>query len=231
MAASMGPALAAAVDRNDAEGMAARESMAEFANKLAELDALLQDSDDESCVARRRAAPEPESLWQLRKVGLEIQTPWSRMLLSGSKTIETRRYPLPAALLGRPISVLETDEGQARISGLPDEVPAGDAAVRLAGTVTFGSCVEYSSLAEWLRDECRHCVPSDSPYAWTSDQVVFGWVVEAAAPFDKPGQAPVLRRRHRSLFELEPEDFDDDSHTTQLEKKMRCGMSVSEVSS
>jgi len=120
-AASMGPALAAAIKDNDAEGHAAREAVAAFAAKAAELDMLLaNDSDDEVSTTQievpKNVAPRPdaaellarrlellasETSWQLRTVGLEVQRPWSRYLLSGAKTIETRRYSLPVILIGR----------------------------------------------------------------------------------------------------------------------------------
>jgi hypothetical protein len=41
-------------------------------------------------------------------VCLEVQAPFGHALLSGLKTVETRRYPLPPQLLGIPLSIMET---------------------------------------------------------------------------------------------------------------------------
>jgi len=218
----MGPALAAAIKDNDAEGHAAREAVAAFAAKAAELDMLLaNDSDDEVSTTQievpKNVAPRPdaaellarrlellasETSWQLRTVGLEVQRPWSRYLLSGAKTIETRRYSLPVILIGREIVLLETAEATAGISALPDEVPAGDQAVQLVGTLTFGSCFEYTTSESWSADQCRHGVAQDSPYAWTKEQTIFGWAVQATVQYEQPQSTPALRRRMRSLFEV-----------------------------
>lgn len=216
-AAELTDALKAACDDNDAEGLAARKAAAEFAASMAELDALMEDSDDEPLRAKAEAPKasadellesnlerlERETAWQFRRVGLELQRPWASLVLDGTKTVETRSYPLPAALLGRPVAVLETQEGTAGSSALPDEVPADDPSVRLLGTVTFSSNLAYASHEEWLADFPRHRVPADSPYAWTKDRVVFGWVVGAAQPNAQPSGAPSLSRRLRSLFELD----------------------------
>lgn len=213
-AAMMGSGLAAAVDCNDAEGFAAREAVTAFAAKAAELDALLADSDDEPLLSRIGAwkldfseddSPgdhNEESDWQLRSIGLEVQRPYAKLLLAGSKTVETRRYALPSALVGRPISVLETSEATADVSSLPDEVPAGCPAVHLVGTLTFGSCFQYKSMHEWRADEVRHGAPPNSPYAWSEDRPVFGWVVESAQAQEQVALVPALTRRFRSFFEI-----------------------------
>lgn len=53
-----------------------------------------------------------------RPVGLEMQRPWAGHLLEGRKTIETRQYDLPRALLNRRIEVLESRRGQDGVSSL-----------------------------------------------------------------------------------------------------------------
>ena len=42
--------------------------------------------------------------------GLELKEPWASAVLDGSKTIETRTYDLPAALVGKPLILLSTPE-------------------------------------------------------------------------------------------------------------------------
>jgi hypothetical protein len=55
-----------------------------------------------------------ESLFtpETRHYGLELQLPFSELLLSGTKTIETRAYPLPSTLLYRHILIIEAPAGQ-----------------------------------------------------------------------------------------------------------------------
>lgn len=91
--------------------------------------------------------------------GLEMKEPWASMVLSGEKTIETRTYPLPEQLVGRPMVLLATaaDSGSAGTSGLSDECPAGAAVV--VGLVTFGEVVRWESREAW---EVRSSVASSS---------------------------------------------------------------------
>ena len=67
--------------------------------------------------------------------GLETREPFASAMIRGEKTIETRRYDLPRALLGRPIVLLATPASDAPRSELRDVVPAGAATV--LGVVTF----------------------------------------------------------------------------------------------
>ena len=53
-----------------------------------------------------------------KPVGLEMQRPWAGHLLLGRKTIETRQYDLPRALLNRRIEVLESRKGEDGVSSL-----------------------------------------------------------------------------------------------------------------
>merc|ERR1712107_572420 len=122
-------------------------------------------------------------MWQFHCVGLEIQRPWSRMVLLGTKVVETRRYPLPPALIGRELLLLETQEAAARVSSLPDRVPEGDPLVQAIGTVTFSACIAYTTMEEWTADEPRHCVPADSNFAWATNQEIFGWVIAKVAAY------------------------------------------------
>ncbi|CAD7698812.1 unnamed protein product [Ostreobium quekettii] len=89
-------------------------------------------------------------------VALEVQEPWCKLLLSGAKTIETRRYPLPDDLLGRPLSLLQTPEGAPGQSGLPDIVPQGHPSAQLVAHIAFSEVKEYRSLQEWKADEKLH---------------------------------------------------------------------------
>ena len=142
---------------------------------------------------------------EIRQIGLELQQPWSGLLLDGIKTIETRGYPLPQALLHREISVIETAAGTAGRSALPNDVPAGHPGAVVAGLVRFESCIVYESRAAWLKDQGKHRVDPDSPYAMQDGgSIVYGWVVREATRTTGTSStpAPPLRRVMRSLFSI-----------------------------
>ena len=82
--------------------------------------------------------------------------------------------------------------------------------MRLAGTVRFDACFAYTSRDEWLKDEERHRVAADSPYAMEEGgAIVYGWVVaearRAVVNVEEDAaeeSAPPMRRVMRSLFQL-----------------------------
>lgn len=142
------------------------------------------------------------------RIALEVQRPFSQKLMDGSKTIETRGYQLPEPLLGRSIALVETDEGAANVSSLPNTVDAGYAGAKLVGHAIFRACVEYSSRAQWDADASKHLVPPESAYAYPEEGGAsarkWGWVVERCkAEPEGPQPVPTLRRRLRSLFVME----------------------------
>eukprot|EP00958_Prasinococcus_capsulatus_P024470 scaffold3826_cov407-Prasinococcus_capsulatus_cf.AAC.15 len=144
----------------------------------------------------------PDFGWNTCEVALELQAPYSQYILDGTKTIETRRYKLPSALLGRDLLLLETPEGITGVSGLPDEIEEGLQGARLIGTVRFESNLEYASKDQWVNDANKHRVPLDSAYAFTTKGSVFGWTVSHIHRWDRSKPVPRLRRRYRSLFEV-----------------------------
>ena len=135
-------------------------------------------------------------------VALEVQRPWSTLLLSGTKTVETRGYALPDALLARPLTIVET-EGVAGTSALPDAVLAGAKDAAVAGEVVFSSCFAYASRQAWLDDHSRHCVSPGGAYDWDGTAPLYGWVVGSASSWvDGSAAVPRMARRLRSLFEV-----------------------------
>ena len=136
------------------------------------------------------------------QMGLECQAPFAGLILKGTKSIETRAYRLPPQLLGRPLLLIETEEGAPGVTALPNVVPAGWAGARVKGTVVFGACIEYSSREKWDADADRHLVPSGSPYDFVEGGVKFGWVVERVERLAASQPVPEMRRRLRSLFAI-----------------------------
>jgi hypothetical protein len=103
--------------------------------------------------------PSTEAVQWPSLVGLEVQLPFSRYLVvDRNKTIETRTYALPVALLNVPIKVIQTPQQVPGTSALPDDIPAGDDRVLGVGTLTFTSCFQYNSETQWAGDHARHCV-------------------------------------------------------------------------
>ena len=136
----------------------------------------------------------------LPSVGLEIQSPWTTLILDGEKTIETRNYELPASLIGVDIAIVESPPGAAGVSSLGDAPKLG--AARIVGTVVFERCFRYASVEQWHADEPRHRVARDSPYTWAGDGDKYGWVVGRCTPV-LAVPTPPMRRKLRSLFEFQ----------------------------
>ena len=54
--------------------------------------------------------------------GINIQSPWSRLLIEGDKCVETRSYPIPEKYVGEDLGLIETPgkdgDFKARIIGI-----------------------------------------------------------------------------------------------------------------
>ena len=120
--------------------------------------------------------------------GLNIQWPWSELLLSGRKSIETRTYPLPKKYEGVELAVIETP-------GPKGKKEAGINKARITGTIIFGASFQYKSENEWRKDAKRHLVnPDDIQYSWTkTDNIVWGWTVEKVTRLKSHEAAPKKR--------------------------------------
>lgn len=112
--------------------------------------------------------------------GINIQFPISRAILSGKKTVETRTYPLPEKYVGKPLYFVETPGAD------------GDFDARIVAVIVFGESFPYKSKSEFSRDEPRHLVSNDSPYAW-KDRPKWGWPVASVSLLRAPRQAPRKR--------------------------------------
>lgn len=94
--------------------------------------------------------------------------PFSQLLISGEKSVETRDFPLPEQYIRTPI-VLVQSKG-------PD-TPA-DSLVAI-GQIQFTRCFEYADRSQWLADYGRHCVePDHAMFGFTPGEPKFGWNVE-----------------------------------------------------
>lgn len=122
-----------------------------------------------------------------RYSGLNIRWPWSELLLSGEKIVETRSYPLPAKYLGKPLAIIETfgkDQKRRKDVG----------GARVIGLITFEESFRYTSKSQWLGDFHRHRVPPDDPnFRYRPPQEKWGWVVRKVESITPPKKAPKRR--------------------------------------
>ena len=99
---------------------------------------------------------------------LNIQRLWARMLLEGEKTVEVRKYSL-RGYRGQELWVCETSGPK----------PRKDFKTRIIGAIRFDDDFEYAGTDMFARDEHRHCIKPDSPFAWDTDKhlKMYGWLV------------------------------------------------------
>ena len=128
---------------------------------------------------------------------LEVQFPFSALILSGEKTIETRAYPLPTSLHGVGILLCESSSGADCVSSIGDSVAAAQAGLSLIGEVFFSSSKEYKSQAEWDTDREKHKVPKESKYEWAPTEIGirYGWQIERVLIYTSPLPVTAMTRR------------------------------------
>lgn len=112
--------------------------------------------------------------------GLNVQSPWSSLLIKGVKNVETRSYPLPKKYEGVPLALIETPGGKKFKS-------------RIIGTITFSHCFKYKNEKSWKDDYNRHLVRPDDIYGWNENKPKYGWVVSNTVMFDHPLDPPKRR--------------------------------------
>ena len=133
-------------------------------------------------------------------VYIEVQLPWSMVVLQRKKSVETRTYPYPANLIGKRVFILQTQKGATGVSGLPDQIQADDPNLEVVGECVVNECVLYPTRRSWDLDYTRHKVPLDNPYGWSTKKDFFGWVVSNPVLYDISRPVPKLTRIHRSFF-------------------------------
>ena len=101
--------------------------------------------------------------------------------------------------------ILESQAGEARVSGLSDTMNENDLNenVKVVGWVIFDQVITYDHRSKFEADEKKHLVDQKSDYAWNSDtEVVYGWVVQEMDRFQQnPPAIQSLTRRMRSIFQ------------------------------
>jgi hypothetical protein len=110
--------------------------------------------------------------------GLNVQSPWSSLLINGEKSVETRSYPLPEKYEGVELALIET----------PGKY--GQFKCRIIGTITFSHSFEYPDKTSWVGDYNRHKVEENNEFFSWNDKPKYGWVVSDVKKFDDHIPAP-----------------------------------------
>jgi hypothetical protein len=119
--------------------------------------------------------------------GINIQWPWSQLIASGIKTVETRKYPIPEKYIDRPLALIETP-------GPRGKKEAGIEKARIIGVITFSESFEYKTVKQWRDDYERHCVPTNDPqFTYTKGTPKWGWEVASVIQFTRPIKAPTKK--------------------------------------
>ena len=113
--------------------------------------------------------------------GINIQWPFSQLIVSGRKTIETRNYSLPQKYIGTDVALIETP-------GNKKEFKA-----RIVAIVRFQEPFPYSSKSHFFSDYEKHLVDEQSPWAWRDGKKKWAWPLEIKVVYERPIGAP--RRR------------------------------------
>lgn len=112
-------------------------------------------------------------------IGINIQSPWSYLLINKDKCVETRNYPLPKKYEGEALALIETPGKQ------------GDFKARIIGTITFSHSFKYPDKKSWEEDHCRHLVScDDNTFGWNDNKDKYGWVVSDVNKFNEIQLAP-----------------------------------------
>jgi len=106
--------------------------------------------------------------------GINIQWPYSELILQGVKTIETRTYPIPEKYIGKEMVLIETPGKQNRFKA------------RIRGLIVFHSCYVYSSEASFYLDIERHHVVRNSDWAWQDKLPKWAWELRVIEIFNPP---------------------------------------------
>lgn len=122
--------------------------------------------------------------------GLNIEHPFSQLILSGAKTIEARRYPLGHRNIthaGEEQFLIETPSKTANAAILGDaKINPSPRYAQVVGIVRFNTSTQYKGRASWRRDRLKHRITKDSKYDWAGAGEMHAWHVAEVRRFCKP---------------------------------------------
>jgi alpha-ketoglutarate-dependent dioxygenase FTO len=165
--------------------------------------------------------------WNDLQFGLEMQSPWAGLLIEKRKTIETRAYDLPPALVGKRIEILQSNQGSL-VSSLDNVVPmTGEPLVTRVGWCIFTNVIRYENEELFDADQDAHWVTRESdfyPFNEGKKTIVYGWIVgEVGSYTNKTPSVPLkaIARRYRSLFELQVSESSSKGSCMPLRKRKK----------
>ncbi|CAE7576933.1 unnamed protein product [Symbiodinium natans] len=148
------------------------------------------------------------SLLPLCLCGINIQYPWSRLIIAGVKTIEVRKYPLgkyPCFTAGQDVFLIETP-GQRSTDGADCAIDVGPPPEhsRVIGLLRFNGCFQFADLEEFEVFRAQTRIRQGGKYAWSNlgDGPIFGWGVGSARelePIPADGKTMLGWQRPRAL--------------------------------
>ena len=150
--------------------------------------------------------------------GINIQYPFSRLILSGVKTVEVRTYRLGDRNLGganEDLFLIETP-GSRNLKGalLDRRYPIGPppSVAQVIGIVRFSSSEQYANkptsryqwhMPSWNKHRSKHRIKEGGHYDWNRKDAMYAWHVDNVQPFSEPVPAGEKclwgYRRHRTL--------------------------------
>ena len=138
--------------------------------------------------------------------GLNIQWPFSQLILSGDKTVEVRSYALGWKNIARPGVEMWLVETPGEAGALPKGwVLPGSSAVaprpkiaQIVGTVTFsaseeGSGERYENPADFRADVLNHRIGQGGKFDWQGKGERYGWRISAVRRLAQPVLQPGLK--------------------------------------
>ncbi len=143
----------------------------------------------------RQKSPAPEAAGlsqQLTIRGLNIQYPFSQLILLGCKTEEIRTYPLGRrgiAEAGEQMFLIETPGAKNAHGALLEGANVGPPPqhAQVVGTVAFSSSRPYANISEWQGDRQRHRIAEGSSrYDWDGSGDMYAWHVDEVQRFSQP---------------------------------------------
>jgi hypothetical protein len=106
------------------------------------------------------------------------------LIVNGTKSVETRTYPIPQSYIGIDMALIETPGREGKFKA------------RVVAIIRFAEPFKYTSKKDFYKDAQRHQVSPDSLWAWDK-KPKWGWPVSVIRIFETP---IVLRQRKGIRF-------------------------------
>jgi len=141
---------------------------------------------------------------QLTLRGLNIQWPFSQLLVAGVKVKEVRSYGLnhrsPNILPGEEVWLIETlGTVQAPANALTDGARIGERPTKahIIGTITFSHAEPYGSVRAFRADAASHCIKEGRDKDWDGRGERYAWHVSSVRLLQTP--VPVAHKTQTGL--------------------------------